>query len=82
MKESKIRKIVREEIKRTFNEVGMQQRPVNQVNQLRRAVRGKKVTGVAGNPNIDGSYQHELHFSSGERLLIQDADKLLFNEKN
>lgn len=80
MKESKLRQLVREEIKRTLiDEVGTQQRRVMQPKQLRRVVKGKKVQGAAGNL-VGDEYQYELQFANGEKLLIQNPDKLLFDE--
>lgn len=80
MTESTLRSIIREEIKQAVNEVGMQQRRVNQPKQLRKAVSGKKVQSATGNLAGD-TYQYELDFPNGEKLLIQNPDTLLFNER-
>jgi len=80
MNESTLRSIIREEIKQAVNEVGMQQRRVNQPKQLRKAVSGKKVQSATGNLAGD-TYQYELDFPNGEKLLIQNPDTLLFNER-
>lgn len=78
MKESKLRQLIREEIKQVVNE--LQQKRVNQPDQLRRAVKGKKVQGATGNL-VGDTYQYQLDFPNGESLLIQNPDRLLFNEK-
>jgi len=75
--ESKVRKIVREEIRKELDEA--QQLRILQPKQLRRVVKGKKVQTAAGS-QVGDTYQYELHFPNGEVLLIQNPDKLLFNE--
>lgn len=78
LSEDELKNIVREEIKRELNET--QQKHIRSARQFRNAVAGKQVKD-ATTTQMGGTVQYQIDFSNNETLLIQNPDKILFNEK-